>query len=89
MKTTIDAAGRLVIPRELRRQLDIRPGMQLDVQVRDGRLEIEPAASEVELVRRGRFLVAVSQEETPPLTSDTVHATLDAVRMERAADLRG
>jgi AbrB family looped-hinge helix DNA binding protein len=87
MKTTIDAAGRLVIPKELRRQAGIQPGMRLDIRVMDGRIEIEPAASEVQLVRQGRFLVAVPEEELPALTSDTVDETLEAVREERATDL--
>ncbi|HZS92352.1 MAG TPA: AbrB/MazE/SpoVT family DNA-binding domain-containing protein, partial [Chloroflexota bacterium] len=43
MKTTMDAAGRLVIPREIRRQAGLQPGMPVEVRWHDGRIEIEPA----------------------------------------------
>ena len=45
MRTTIDRAGRLVIPREIRRQAGLAPGMALEVRVNEGRIEI--AAEEV------------------------------------------
>jgi AbrB family looped-hinge helix DNA binding protein len=46
MKTTVDAAGRLVIPKEVRRQAGIEPGMTLDVRWKDGKSEIEPLTTE-------------------------------------------
>jgi AbrB family looped-hinge helix DNA binding protein len=84
MRTTIDAAGRLVIPSEVRRQAGLRPSMPLDVRWRDGRIEIEPAPVPVRLERRGRLLVAVPQEPVPPLEAETVAATREALRRERA-----
>jgi AbrB family looped-hinge helix DNA binding protein len=42
MKTTIDAAGRLVIPKQIGEKASLKPGMALDVRVRDGVIEIEP-----------------------------------------------
>ncbi|MFL5395469.1 MAG: AbrB/MazE/SpoVT family DNA-binding domain-containing protein, partial [Myxococcales bacterium] len=35
MKSTIDSAGRLVIPRDLRRAAGIEPGMSLELRVED------------------------------------------------------
>ena len=32
VKTTIDHAGRLVIPKDIRRESEIKPGMPLDVR---------------------------------------------------------
>ena len=43
MRTTTDAAGRLVIPKEIRREAGLKPGMVLEVHWRDGHIEIEPA----------------------------------------------
>ncbi len=83
MRTTIDAAGRLVIPKELRRRAGREPGMPLDVEYRDGRIEIAPAELPVKLVRKGRFLVAVSAVPVPELTHETVEATREAVLDER------
>ena len=43
MKTTMDRAGRLVIPKEIRREAKLVPGVPLEVKWREGRIEIEPA----------------------------------------------
>ena len=67
MQTTIDSAGRLVIPSEVRRAAGIQPGMPVEVRYRDGRVEIEPAPLPVRLERRGRWMVAVIQTMVPPL----------------------
>jgi AbrB family looped-hinge helix DNA binding protein len=83
MQTTIDGAGRLVIPSEVRREAGIRPGTLLDVRYRDGHIEIEPAALPVRLERRGRWLVAVPEEAVPPLTVETVEQTRQALQPER------
>ena len=87
MKTTIDRAGRLVIPKQVRREAGLKPGMPLDVRWRDGRIEIEPEPLPVKLVRKGRLLVAVPQGGTGPLTAETVERTRSALRRERAPRL--
>lgn len=43
MKTTIDHAGRLVIPKDIRRESGIKPGMPLDVRWEKGAIAITPA----------------------------------------------
>ncbi len=80
MKTTIDPAGRLVIPKEIRREAGILPGMTLDIRLRDGLIEIEPAPLAVKLVRKGRLLVAVPKADIEILTSHTVEQTRRAIR---------
>jgi AbrB family looped-hinge helix DNA binding protein len=84
MKTTIDAAGRMVIPKEIRREAGLQPGMPLEVRWREGCIEIEPAPLPVKLVRKGRLLVAVPQRDVSPLTTETVERTRRALRRERA-----
>lgn len=80
MRTTIDAAGRIVVPKQLRDALGLESGTTLDIRVSDGRLEIEALPTEMHLVKRGRSLVATTDEALPPLTSDDVRAVLDATR---------
>lgn len=84
MKTTIDGAGRLVIPKELRRRAGIEPGIPLDIRWHDGRIEIEPAVTPVRLTRQGRFLVAVPRAGLQELTIEAVEETQEALREERA-----
>jgi len=83
MKTTIDGAGRLVIPKEIRREAGLRPGMPLDIRWRDGHIEIEPAPMAVDLVRKGRLLVAVPREPVEPLTNEVVQRTRETLLRER------
>ena len=83
MKTTIDSAGRLVIPKKIREQAGLKPGMELEVRCRDGRVEVEPAEQPVRLERRGRFLVAVRDGPTPQITLEMVQQTIEDIREER------
>ena len=86
MKTTIDRAGRLVVPRKIREAAGISAGSELMIRVADGRIEIEPAPLEVRLVKRGRLTVAVPRKRVPPLTEETVRKTLDQLRRRGIGD---
>jgi AbrB family looped-hinge helix DNA binding protein len=85
MKTTIDSAGRLVIPMAIRRQAGIEPGMSLEVRTIEGRIEIEPSPLPIKLERRGRLLVAVPQESVSSLKPEIVEETRRKLRDERGA----
>ncbi len=80
MKSTIDSAGRVVIPKAVRQRLGLKGGEALDIRERDGRIEIEPAATPMVLVEGRGASVAVPQEELPPLTDDIVRETLERTR---------
>jgi AbrB family looped-hinge helix DNA binding protein len=80
MKTTIDAAGRIVVPKPLRQALDLKPGQALEIRAGDGRLEIEIAATPMTLQKQGKDLVAVPEVGLPTLTADEVRDALERVR---------
>ena len=84
MKTTIDHAGRLVIPKDIRRESGIKPGMPLEVRWEKGAIAITPAPLAVKLERKGRLLVAVPSKATSGLSSDTVERTRRTLRKERS-----
>lgn len=86
MKTTIDAAGRLVIPKEVRRLAHIEPGMEFDVSWENGRIQLDPISTPMKLVREGHFLVAVPESDVPELTTELVDETLGTLRHERAQE---
>ena len=75
MKTTIDHAGRLVIPKDIRRESGIKPGMPLEVRWEKGAIAITPAPLAVKLERKGRLLVAVPVKDSPRLSTETVERT--------------
>jgi AbrB family looped-hinge helix DNA binding protein len=82
MKSTIDAAGRVVIPKGVRQAAGLRPGTKLKIEYRDGRVEIEPVLPPIRFVRKGKLLVA-TRRGVPPLTNDDVNRVIQEVREER------
>ena len=78
--TTIDAAGRVVIPKALRDRLGLAPGRPVVISERDGRVEIEPVTAPLDLVNGKGGPVAVPRDELPSLTDDIVKATIDGTR---------
>jgi AbrB family looped-hinge helix DNA binding protein len=88
MKTTIDAAGRIVVPKALRQAAGLEPGVEVELRLADGRIEMEPAPLEVRLERRGHLTVAVPTVDVPPLTNATVRKTAEELRTRRTGRRR-
>lgn len=78
MKTTIDKAGRLVIPRALRAQVGLHEGGEVDVAVQGAAIVVEPVGGK-DLQREGPFVVI-------PAVGHAL--TDDDVREQRLADQR-
>lgn len=69
-----------MIPKRIRERLGLRGNDQVEITERNGRIEIEPAPTGVELVREGSVLVARPERPLPPLTDEIVQETLDRTR---------
>jgi AbrB family looped-hinge helix DNA binding protein len=82
MKTTIDSAGRLVIPREARREAGLVAGATLEVRVSEGQVILEPETRPVKLVRKGRLMVARASDggKAPHLTTESIERTRSILR---------
>jgi len=80
MRTTIDAGGRVVIPKQLRDAADLAPGQELEVIERDGRIEIEPVSPRMALVERDGFLAAEIEGDAAPSTPEQVRDVLERTR---------
>jgi AbrB family looped-hinge helix DNA binding protein len=80
MRTTIDGAGRIVVPKPVRDAMGLTPGRTVDVVYTDGRIEIElsPAEVVVEVVDGVPRLAPA--EAMPALTDAQVRDTLEATR---------
>ena len=79
MRTTIDAGGRVVIPKAVRERLGLRPGAEVEVVEADGRVEITPALEPIEVVEVDGRLIARG-DGLPVLTDDTVRETIERTR---------
>jgi AbrB family looped-hinge helix DNA binding protein len=84
MKTalTLDSAGRVVLPSETRRRLNLRPGSRLLLSVVAERIELTPEAQTATALT-----LAPSKRKVLPPTGKTFDATT-ATRDERAAQSR-
>lgn len=79
MRTTMDKAGRLVVPKALREELGLRDGGEVELVQRDGIVELSPVPVEVRVEQReyGPVLVA---DDAPPLTDDAVRNIVERLR---------
>jgi len=80
MRTTIDKAGRVVVPKAMRDALGLRGGAEIEIALVDGHIEIEPVASHIRLERKDGRLVAMSDREMPALTAEMVRDVLEQIR---------
>ena len=79
MRTTIDAAGRLVVPDVMRDELGFRPGMEVEIDVVDGLLEVAiPSRVRVEETRGGPVLV--TDDASALVTADEIRALVEDQR---------
>jgi AbrB family looped-hinge helix DNA binding protein len=79
-QTTIDSAGRLVLPKAVREEAGILPGMTLRITVKEGKVEIEPLPRDVQIVQRGPLWIAVPATAGRALSEATVEQVLRKVR---------
>jgi len=80
----IDQAGRIVLPKNVRDELSIKPGDTFKVSVRGIAVTLTPNAESTGFVRKGKALV-FSTVSGKTLTNETVAGLLDAGRHEREA----
>jgi AbrB family looped-hinge helix DNA binding protein len=81
MHVTIDGAGRVVVPKQLRDELGLTPQTPLEIDVVDGHLELSPPRTPAKLVTgpHGPSIAATGA----PITDQDVRRTLEAIREHR------
>jgi AbrB family looped-hinge helix DNA binding protein len=80
MKTTIDKAGRVVVPAPLREKAGLRPGTELDVILEDGGIRLIRRVSGPRLERAGSRWVARPTVPTSKLPEVDVAALVEEER---------
>jgi len=83
MITTIDTAGRLVVPKAIREAAGLLPGEPLEVTLHDGRVEIVPAPRQVRISERDGLRIAEPASSYETLREDTVRKTRERLRGDR------
>ena len=77
MRTSIDSAGRVVVPKALRDALGLAPGSTLDISRYGAGLQLIPSGRTARLVDESGVLVATGDTE---IGDDDVFALIDAGR---------
>jgi AbrB family looped-hinge helix DNA binding protein len=80
MRSNIDSAGRIVIPKPIRDAIGLPTGIEVEVSHRDGEIIIGPAPRAVRVVRRGGLRVAVPVDSAGSLSIEAVERTRNDVR---------
>jgi AbrB family looped-hinge helix DNA binding protein len=79
MRTTIDSAGRIVVPKELRNALNLLGGDEVEIVLDGERLTLTPAARKVKL-RRGPHGILSAELGIPEYGPEKVREELDRIR---------
>lgn len=77
VRTSIDSAGRIVVPKPLRDALGLTAGSELDISRYGAGLQLIPAGRTARLVKEGGRLVATGDT---PIDDDVVFALIDSGR---------
>ena len=80
MRTTIDKAGRVVIPAVVRERAGLTPGAELEISEDDRGIRLERVAAGPRLVKVGRRLVARPTSSADRRPAVDVAATIDEER---------
>lgn len=84
MRVKIDAAGRIVIPRQMRRRLGVEGAGEVEINDRADRLEIRPAPTPMRTARSSSgVLVLQPEQELPTMTGDAVRDAVERTRQAR------
>jgi len=79
MRTTIDSAGRVVVPKDLRAALNLNGGDEIEITLEGEVIELAPAPRQVRL-RRGPRGVLTSDLSLPDHGPDEVREALERAR---------
>ena len=83
---TLDKAGRVVLPKPVRDELQLGPGDTLELHSSEDQIVLRPARSKARMYRKQGVWVLHGDA---PLPADVVEKTLQRVRRERERQILG
>lgn len=81
MRTSIDGAGRIIVPKAMRDSMGLTAGREVDVIFTDGRIEIELAPVDVDVeTTAGPPRLVARDTHQPSLSDEDIRDVLDSTR---------
>ncbi|MGF1665270.1 MAG: AbrB/MazE/SpoVT family DNA-binding domain-containing protein [Acidimicrobiia bacterium] len=80
MRSTIDSAGRVVVPKAMRDRLGLVGGSELDIIEVDGVIEMKPSPIAARKVVTDEGAVIAADGDVSPMTDDDVRRALERTR---------
>ncbi|MFZ3265917.1 MAG: AbrB/MazE/SpoVT family DNA-binding domain-containing protein [Terriglobales bacterium] len=82
---SVDRAGRLVLPKPVREQLQLEPGQSLEMESFEDHVVLRPVRGKAKAYKKRGILVF----RTGPLKASVVNETIRKVRRERERQIMG
>lgn len=83
---TLDRAGRIVLPKAIREELQLSPGDSLEIESSDDAIVLRPARGNGHMKKEQGIWVFHSGQ---PISAETVNRTIRRVRREREKKILG
>jgi AbrB family looped-hinge helix DNA binding protein len=83
---TIDKAGRIVLPKPVRDELQLSPGDSLEVESSEDRVILRPVRGNARIYKKQGVWV---MHAGAPLSEDVVEKTIQQIRREREENFLG
>ena len=83
---TVDKAGRVVLPKPVRDELQLQAGDSLELEISGQEITLRPVRAKMRLHREDGMWVFTSDE---PLPANMVEETIERVRREREEQILG
>ena len=83
METTLDKFGRIVIPKKIREDFDLRPGSSIRIEEGEKEILLTPIEEEPPLIEKDGVLVFTG------VPTEDIEGQVDTIRKQRSQLLRG
>ncbi len=83
METTLDKFGRIVIPKKIREDFDLKPGSPIRIEEGEKEILLTPVESEPTLIEKDGVLVFTG------VPTEDIESQIDLIRKQRSQLLRG